>query len=242
VRETLTKHQYTAPKDLYTGVRDSVAKRKRVGLHTAIALVIVMAGASQGCARLPYTTQIVQQDQRVMVVVQHEVRRVAYTHPAKLTPDELTTILNGFSLRETKAVPLRWFAEEVPPQKLFRQDELDVLARPLASALESAGPEERVYFHVYMPGPNPNYDRDTTAGWLAFRDPYLHLEIDYFHTLLPVRKIDQYDYNFPLIPASPGSYLLYYEPGRFWVNDPSSGTRAIDVRALLKSGFVSEGR
>jgi hypothetical protein len=219
-----------------------VGKRKRVGLHTAIALVIVMAGASQGCARLPYTTQIVQQDQRVMVVVQHEVRRVAYTHPAKMTPDELTTILNGFSLRERRQVPLRWFAEEVPPQKLFRQDELDVLARPLASALEKASPEERIHFHVYMPGPNPNYDRDTTAGWLAFRDPYLYVEIEYFHTLLPVRKIDQYDYNFPLTPVSPKAYLLYYEPGRFWVNDPSSGTRAVDVRALLKSGIASEGK
>jgi hypothetical protein len=219
-----------------------MANRKRLRLDTAIALVIVLTGAFQGCARLPYTTQVIQQDQRVTIVLQHEVRPVAYTHPAEFTPEELKTILNGFSVREKKKMPLRWFTEEVPPQKLFRQDELDVLAQPLASAFEKAGPEERVYFHLYMPGPNPNYDRDTTAGWLAFRDPYLYLEIEYFHTLLSVRKNDQYDYNFPLIPASPGSYLLYYEPGRFWVSDPSTGTRAVDVRALLKSGIAPHAR
>ena len=212
--------------------------RTRLRLPAAVALIIVLASASLGCARLPYTTQVVQQDQRVMVVVQQEVTRVVYTHPARLTPEDLKAILNGFSLREKKQVPLRWFAEEVPPQKLFRQDELDVLARSLASAFEKAGPEERVYFHVYMPGPNPNYDRDTTAGWLAFRDSYLHLEIDYFHTLLPVRKIDQYDYNYPLTERTPIAYLLYFEPGRFWVVDPVSGDRAVDVRALLRSGTV----
>jgi hypothetical protein len=219
-----------------------MAMRNQLRQSSVLTLAVVLVAASQGCARLPYTTQVVQQDPRVLVVVQHEISRVAYTHPATFTPDQLKAILDGVSLREKKKVPLRWFAEEVPPQKLFRPDELDVLAGSLASAFEKAGPEERIYFHLYMPGPNPNYDRDTTAGWLAFHDPYLYLEIEYFHTLLPVRKIDQYDYNFPLIPGSPRSYLLYYEPGRFWVNDPSSGTRAIDVRALLKSVLAPEGR
>lgn len=211
-------------------------------LHRLIIILIAVAAAVHGCARLPYTTQVVQQDQRVFVAIQHEVKRTAYTHPMQFNPDELKTVLNGFSVREKKKVPLRWFAEEVPPQKAFRQDELDALVQPLASAFEKAGPEERVYFRLYMPGPNPNYDRDTTAGWLAFHDPYLHMELDYFHSLLPVRKIDQYDYNYPLTEPTPISYHLYFEPGRFWVVDPASGDRAVDIRGLFKSSSVPAGK
>jgi hypothetical protein len=62
------------------------------------------------------------------------------------------------------------------------------------------------------------------------------MELDYFHTLLPVRKTDQYDYNYPLPERTPLSYHLYFEPGRYWVEDPASGDRAVDIRGLLKSG------
>jgi hypothetical protein len=213
----------------------------RVRLHRLIIMLIAVSATLPACARLPYTTQVVQQEPRVMVTIQHEVKRTAYTHPAQFSPEDLRTILGGFSVREKKKIPLRWFAEEVPPQRLFREDELDLLLRPLASAFERVGPEERVYFRLYMPGPNPNYDRDTTGGWLTFRDPYLHLELDYFHTLLPVRKIDQYDYNFPLTERTPLSYHLYFEPGRFWVVDPVSGDRVVDVSGLLKSGTAPRG-
>lgn len=202
-------------------------------LLSGLVFISVLA---HGCARLPYTTQVVQQDRRVVVTIQQEVTPKGYTHPAAFKPEELKAILSGFSIREKTTIPLRWFAEDIPPKKLFRQDELDVLITALADAFAKAGADERVYFTLLAPGPNPNYDRDTTAGWLAFRDPYLHIGIDYFHTLLPVRKIDQYDYNFPLTNKSPPSYLLYFEPGRFWVVDPVSGERAVDAPGVLKSG------
>lgn len=204
----------------------------RLCLHRGIALMVVLAAA--GCARLPYTTQVVQQDQRVTVTIQHEVRPAGYTHPAQFSAEELRTILSGFSVREKKQIPLRWFAEEIPPKTMFRQDELNALMPAIAQAFQKLGPDERVYFTVLAPGPNPNYDRDTTAGWLAFRDPYLHIGLDYFHTLLPVRKIDQYDYNFPLTNKTPASYLIYFEPGRFWIVDPFNGDRGVDVRGLLR--------
>jgi len=217
-----------------------VRRDVRLSLLRSIALIVVFVAA--GCARLPYTTQIIQQDQRVVVTIQHEVDHKGYTHPLQLSAEEVKRILGGFSVREKKAVPLRWFAEDVPPRTVFREDELDALMRPVAAALEKAGPEERVYFTLLAPGPNPNYDRDTTAGWLAYRNPYLHLDLDYFHTLLPVRKIDQYDYNFPLTNPTPTSYLLYFEPGRFWVVDPASGERAVHIPEWLKSGGAPRGR
>jgi hypothetical protein len=212
------------------------SQRRRPGFLSIIVTLMIVSVTTYGCARLPYTTEVVQQNERVEVKIQHEVERKGYTHPLGLSTEDLRRVLSGFSAREKKKVPLRWFAEEVPPRTVFRQDELDVLVRPVAEALEKAGPEERVYFTLRAPGPNPNYDQDVTAGWVAFRDPYLHFDLDYFHTLLPVRKIDQYDYNFPLTNPNPQSYLLYFEPGRFWVVDPASGDRTVNVRELLKAG------
>ena len=209
-------------------------RNRCVSLYRRIALVAVLAAA--GCARLPYTTQVVQQDQRVTVTIQREVERKGYTHPVQFSEEELRTILSGFSVREKKQIPLRWFTEEVPPKTVFRQDELDALVPAITQAFQKLGPEERVYFTVLAPGPNPNYDRDTTAGWLAFREPCLHIGLDYFHTLLPVRKIDQYDYNFPLTNKAPASYLIYFEPGRFWIVDPGDGDRGVDVRGFLRAG------
>jgi len=211
-------------------------------LHRIGIPLIVVGAAVAGCARLPYTTQVVQQEQRVVVTIQHEVDHKGYTHPLQLSPDELRRILSGFSVREKKAMPMRWFAEEVPPKTVFRQDELDALAPGIVQALQKLGPDERVYFTVLAPGPNPNYDRDTTAGWMAFRDPYFHIGLDYFHTLLPVRKIDQYDYNFPLTNKTPTSYLIYFEPGRFWIVDPAGDDRGVDIRGLLKSANMPAGR
>lgn len=214
----------------------------RVFLDRIIIAFIAALTATEGCARLPYTTQVVQQDQRAVVTIQHEVERKGYTHPTQLSVEELRRILSGFSVREKKQVPMRWFAEEVPPKTVFRQDELDALVPAIAQAFQKLGPEERVYFTVLAPGPNPNYDRDTTAGWLAFRDPFLHIDLEYFHTLLPVRKSDQYDYNFPLTNKAPASYLIYFEPGRFWIVDPIDGDRGVDIRGLLKSAHAPEVR
>ena len=205
-----------------------VASRLLGGL-AAVCLLL------SACARLPYTTQVIQEDKRVVVIIQREVEHKGYTHPVSFKPDELKALLAGFSIREQKSVPLRWFSEDVPPKKIFRLDELEALAPALTEAFAKAGPDERVHFTLLAPGPNPNYDRDTTAGWLVFRDPFFHLEVEYFHTLLPVRKIDQYDYNFPLTNKAPASYLLYFEPGRFWVVDPAIGKRGVDARAFLKA-------
>jgi hypothetical protein len=198
--------------------------------------------AAAGCARLPYTTQVVQEDQRVLVAIQREVEPVSYTHPVKLSAQELRSILKGFSIREKKALPLRWFAEEKPPQPLFREDELNVLVPHLSVALEKVGPSDRVVFSVFAPGFNPAVARETTSGWIAVHDPFWHLTIDHFHVQIPTRKSDQYDPNYPLVPAPPGDYLLMFEPGRFWVIDPAMGTRAVDYQAFLKSAESSPAR
>jgi hypothetical protein len=195
--------------------------------------VIVLIGL--GCARLPYTTTVVHEDQRVAVMLQREIKPAGYAHPVQISALQVTAVLRGFSLREQQRLPLRWFAEETPPNKIFREDELQVLAPQLADALQRVGPEERVYFDLFAPGMNPRYRHDVTAGWVAVHDQLLHLTIDYFHVQQPVNKSDPYDYNYPTPWTPPKTYLLYFEPGRFYVTDPKTDRRGLDFREFLKA-------
>ena len=188
-----------------------------------------------GCARLPYTTTVVHEDQQVAVMLQREVSPAVYTHPVQITPQQVAAILRGFSLREQQRLPLRWYAEEAPPQKVFREDELEVLAPHLSDALQKVGTEERVYFELFAPGMNPRYRRDVTGGWVAVDDRFFHLTMDYFHAQQPVRKSDVYDYNYPTPWTPPKTYLLYFEPGRFYLTDPQTDTRGVDLQEFLKT-------
>jgi hypothetical protein len=202
-------------------------------------LILLLSGVStEGCARLPYTTKVVHEDQRVAVFLQREVKPAATTQPVQLTSLQIAAILRGVSLREQQRLPLRWFAEEAPPKKLFREDELEVLAPQLVPALQQVGPDERVYFEVFAPGLNPTYRRDVTGGWIAVRDRLFQLTVDYFHVQQPIKTTDDYDPNYPTPWTPPKTYLLYFEPGRFYVTDPKSGTRGVDFREFLKTSSV----
>jgi len=191
-----------------------------------------------GCARLPYTIQTVHQDQRVVVTIQREVKPAGYTHPVRLNAQELSRILSSFSFREKQRLPLRWFAEETPPKKIFRQDEIEVLVPFLAEALQKVGPEERVHFQVLAPGMNPSSERDTTGGWIAVREPYFHFTLEHFHAQFPIRKEEMWDLRYPAIPPEPGTFLLYFEPNRFWSIDPAVDERGVLYRDFLKSAVL----
>lgn len=205
----------------------------RMYIFFRFMLCVAVAGLSASCARLPYTTKVVHEDARVVIALQQEVEPSAYSHPAQLKPAELTEILQGVSFRPKQRMPLRWFAEENPPRPVFRQDELEVLVGRLSEGLRAAGPGARVHFELRAPGLNPSVRRDVVGGWMAIREPYLYLTLEYVHVQIPTRKSDLYDYNYPTPPPPPAEYLLYFEPGRFWSAD-AQGVPALDYRAFLK--------
>jgi len=202
-----------------------------------LACVAVM-GLVSSCARLPYTTKVVHDDPRVVVVLQQEIGAPAYSHPVELSRTELADILQAFSFRPKQRMPLRWFAEEDPPKPVFRPDELEALTGRLSEGLRAAGPGERVHFELRAPGFNPSARRDVVGGWVAVREPYFYLTLEYVHVQVPTHKADPYDYNFPTPPPPPSEYLLYFEPGRFWVAD-QRGLSALDYRAFLKAPKIS---
>jgi len=197
--------------------------------------VLLVGMMSESCARLPYTTSVIHEDRRVIVSLQRDLDAAPYTHPVQLRADEISAVLAGFSFREKQRLPLRWFAEEVPPKQIFRTDEMQALVPFLVEGLEKAAPDERVYFQVLAPGMNPAAERDTTAGWIAVREPYLHLVLEHYHAQFPTRKSEQWDLRYPAIPPEPRTYLLYFEPGRFWETDPVSSGQAVQLREFLKT-------
>jgi hypothetical protein len=215
---------------------------RRICAIRALCWLLIVGGASGGCARLPYTTQVVHEDRRVVVTLQREPHPVSYSHPVQLQGNELSALLAGFSFREKQRLPLRWYAEEVPPKPLFRSDEIQAVVPFLVEALQKAGPDERIYFQLLAPGMNPAAERDTTAGWIAVREPYLHLTLEHYHAQFPVRKEEPMDVRYPAVPPEPGVYLLYFEPGRFWVTNPASGEQAVQLREFLKSAIAPSGK
>jgi hypothetical protein len=213
-------------------------RKRRSAYGVAFGVCLSLGIVLEGCARLPYTTKVLHQDPRVVVTAQQELKPAAFSHPIQLSGTEIAAIFRGFSIREQPRLPLRWFAEEAPPKPLFRADEIAALAPHLTDALQKVGAEERVHFEVIAPGFNPNMRNDVVGGLISVRDPYLYLTVEYFHTQIPTRKSDLYDYNYPTPPPSPKNYLLYFEPGRFWVTD-QQGIRALDYRQFLKSATAS---
>ena len=205
--------------------------RRQLAAMSVAFLVLI----GLGCARIPYTTTVVHEDQRVAVTLQREITPTGYSHPVQVTPQQMAAILRGFSLREQQRLPLRWYAEEAPPKTLFREDELQVLAPQLADALERVGPEERVYFELFAPGMNPRYRRDVTGGWMAVQGRLLHLVIDYFHVQQPLSAADPYDPNYPTPWTPENTYLLYFEPGRFYAAGLKADERGVDFREFLKT-------
>jgi len=206
----------------------------QIRLPLAVLIATTIALGVTGCARLPYTTTTVHEDARVRVTVQRELDRPAYTQPIQLSQADIASILRGFSVREQQRLPLRWFAEELPPKPLFRADEIMLLAPYLSEAFTKVGPDDRVHFEVNAPGYNPSSRKDLLAGWLAARDPFLYLTVEYFHEQIPTRSSDTYDYNYPTPPPVAKNYLLYFEPGRFWTTD-AKVRRAVEFRQFLKS-------
>lgn len=207
-------------------------------LHVAALVVGGAMLAGLGCARLPYTVKTIHEDRRVVVTLEQEVPRARYSHPVQLTPEQVAQILAAFSFREKQRLPLRWFAEETPPKPVFRQDELEALAPFLSAALAVVGPEQRVHFQVLAPGMNPAQERDTTTGWIVARDPYLHFALEHFHAQFPIRHQEMWDDRYPALPPEPGTFLLYFEPNRFWSTDPAMDRRGVLYRDFLKSAIL----
>src|SRR5262245_50634079 len=198
------------------------------GVTILIASLII---ETSGCARLPETTRVLQDDDRVLVKFEADLHAPPRTHtsPTDFSVERLTVLLRGFSVRSQRDLPTQVFTDRTPPSRLFRETELEALVPVLREALQKVGYRERVRFEVLSPGRNPRYWRDVTGGWIKIHDRFFHLSVDYFHVEQPVRKGDAYyrNYSTPWTPDQ--TYLISFEPERAYVTDPVLDDYAVDL-------------
>jgi len=201
-------------------------------------LISILGTVLTGCARLPETTRVLHESDRVVVKLETDLNAPSgtETNPTDISQEQLTGLLRGFTVLHAESrVPIRLLGDDAPPRKLFREAELDALVPILREALQKVGVHERVRFEVLSPGRNPRYWRDVTGGWLKVHDHYFHLCVDYFHVEQPIRKSDAYYPMYP-VPWTPEvAYSISFEPGRAYVTDPLLDEYAVDLDLFARS-------
>lgn len=190
-----------------------------------------------GCARLPVPMQVIHDDQYLLIRTERVQNNTGnYSHPIDLQANEITVILRGITVQERpNSWPLRLFGKTAGPDRLFHDDDIQELAPYLADGLHTAKPNERVSFALYAPGPNPEYERYVTSGWVAVRGPFFHIAIDYVRTLQPRSPTHNYDPFYPEMPPAPSASNVLFEPHEFWRADPVDGNSAVQFRDYLRT-------
>ena len=96
------------------------------------------------------------------------------SHPATVTMNELRLLLGSLQISGWSGT-LMGLVQNPQPIPFLNRDELNRIAEPLATALQQAGPTERVSF-LLLDRDRP-YSPDRTAGMLFMRSPYLHVVV-----------------------------------------------------------------
>ena len=118
-------------------------------LSKRVMLALIGLALVTGCAGRPVTQpKTIYQSGLSEVRVEQDSDSTANSHPANLTATEVGTLLRGVRAWERRNVIHRLFVGEADRTRAFRNEEITVLAPPLAKALAQAGPAERVYFHL----------------------------------------------------------------------------------------------
>ncbi len=209
-------------------------------VHVFLLSVLLLLTIS--CARLPVPVQVVYEDQSLLIRTERVSNSKDYSHPLSLKADDIAKILSGISVQERPASwPLRLFGKDTKPEHLFREDQIQALAPYLADGLRTAKPNERVAFALYAPGPNSAYERYVTSGWIAVRNPFFHIAIEYVRNLQPRSPTRNYYPFYPEMPPAPPASDVFFEPHEFWMADPVDGNAAVQFRDYLRTASGNEG-
>jgi hypothetical protein len=111
-------------------------------LSKRVMLALIGLALVTGCAGRPVTQpKTIYQSGLSEVRVEQDSDSTANSHPANLTATEVGTLLRGVRAWERRNVIHRLFVGEADRTRAFRNEEITVLAPPLAKALAQAGPD-----------------------------------------------------------------------------------------------------
>jgi len=188
-------------------------------------MLFVAQVATTGCATsTPPPAGTVQWEEGLSQVrIDPQAGELPNTHPVRVTASEVATLLRGVRAGEHR----NWFHRLVSGGALkiraFRDDEIGVIAPPLAEALGKAGPADHVYFHLSEA--DPKGGELTTTGWVFVREPILYLLLSEVHDHhAPGPDISKYIRYMPDVPEAPVPFDATFEPEEYLVKERSKGS------------------
>src|SRR5262245_8374399 len=155
--------------------------------------------------------KIVYESGRNQVRLEKDPDSSSNSHPAKLSPTEVGTLLRNVRAWERRNFIHRLFSGEADRTRAFRNEEITLLAPALAKALGQANPDERVFFHLSHA--TDQGDEESTTGWLSIRQDTLYLSLSEVHDRHgPQPDISKYDRQMPNVPEQSTGFDVTFEP------------------------------
>ena len=143
---------------------------------TALLWPALIVAALAGCAG-PLTDRVVYSDRGIRVGVQTDgtaglgSASNVNSHPVRLMPEEVRKLLSPLQVSGYAGTVVGQFIS-AQPLPVFSEEELGLIAAPIATAFSQAKPRERVFFSI--PNLAAPFRPERTEGALFFRGPYLH--------------------------------------------------------------------
>lgn len=193
--------------------------------NRAVSLVLMFIGLQvMGCVSSTFLSgRVIFSEGLDEVRIDPDETPVPHTHPVTLLPSEVGTLLHAVRAGERRNPIHRLAMGDAPKTRVFRDDEIAILAGPISKALAQARPSERVYFHLSQA--DPTGGEVTTTGWIFVREPILYLLLGEAHDLhAPRPDISKYIREMPDVAESPTEFSATFEPEDFLEKAVSKGS------------------
>ena len=147
---------------------------RRLGFTLSVLILLPVAASS--CASTSPDRVIYQQGRTVVQLeadtsVTQGSPQGLNTHPAKIEPVQLASLLRGISVRSDQGFIGTLLSLAVPAEPVFNEEEITVLAPLFAKGLAEATPSQRLAF-TYRSS-KPGRRNAALSGTIAIKDPYL---------------------------------------------------------------------
>jgi hypothetical protein len=205
-------------------MKDQIRPSHRVALFARLLFAVTTLIVGAGCAGTPEAPpKIIYESGRNQVRLVTDPESTSNTHPAKLTPTEIGTLLRSVRSWERRNFIHRLFSGEADKTRAFRNEEIALLAPALSKALAQAAPDERVYFHLSHA--TDQGDEESTTGWLSIRQDTLFLSLSEVHDRHgPEPDISKYERQMPNVPEQSSAFDVTFEPEEYLIQVKSRGS------------------
>jgi len=150
--------------------------------------------------------------------------KLGFDHPARLSAQELTSILQEVRVEFKSHWLQRLVTGKLAPAPLFDQAVLARVVPPLVEALEKAGTHDRIVFYVAQRRASDR--RDVTSGTLFMKGRSLTIALaNHQNRVDVVPGLAAYDRQNPEVAVAPQQFLLAFGRNEFVID---RGDDAID--------------